>query len=113
MKSTIKLFLLLLLILNHTTSAYSQDFEPIYNSDLKKLELNTSSENNVEEASTKKITLKERFKKFVIGEPTGFTPELYDCPYINKIGPSYMQGFYGSNGWNDHNIYHPYIRGSF
>ena len=64
-----------------------------------------------------KVTLKDRFKKTFIGEPTGFTPqfssELYDCPYINKFGPSFMQGFYGSNGWNDHIIYYPKIQKSF
>ena len=74
-----------------------------------------SSSKNIEEENyeKKKIGLKERFQKFFIGEPTGFTPELYDCPYLNQIGPSYQRGFYGGNGWNNHNIFTPSMIKSF
>ena len=49
----------------------------------------------------------QRIKDNFIGYPVGYTPQIEPSPYINTYGPSYMQGFYGSNGWRDHNAYTP------
>ncbi len=49
----------------------------------------------------------QRIKDNFIGYPIGYTPQIEPSPYINTYGPSYMQGFYGSNGWRDHNAYTP------
>ena len=49
----------------------------------------------------------QKLKDTFIGVPVGYTPQIEPSPYINTYGPSYMQGFYGSNGWRDHNIYNP------
>lgn len=49
----------------------------------------------------------QRLKDAFIGYPVGYTPQIEPSPYINTYGPSYMQGFYGTNGWRDHNVYTP------
>lgn len=49
----------------------------------------------------------QKLKEAFIGVPVGYTPQIEPSPYINTYGPSYMQGYYGSNGWRDHNIYSP------
>lgn len=49
----------------------------------------------------------QKIKDTFIGYPIGYTPQIEPSPYINTYGPSYMQGFYGSNGWRNHNIYEP------
>ncbi|MBP3820612.1 hypothetical protein J6G99_03090 [bacterium] len=54
-----------------------------------------------------KTTFMDRLKNVFTGVPTGYTPQIQPSPYLNSFGPSYMQGFYGSSGWNDHNIYNP------
>ncbi len=101
-----KSFLAVLLLLISISIVHAENFKPTYdNAEV--------SQENSEQQIPKKLSLVERIKKYFIGEPTGFTPEIYDCPYLNTMGPSYMRGFYGSNGWNNHNIYHPYVRGSF
>lgn len=51
-----------------------------------------------------------KIKKAFLGVPTGYTPPVsLPSPYLNSYGPSYMQGFYGNNGWNSHNIYSPFV----
>lgn len=49
-----------------------------------------------------------KIKKAFIGEPTGYSPQITPSPYLNGYyGPSYQQGFYTGNRWNDHNAYYP------
>ena len=50
-------------------------------------------------------------KNSLFGQPTGYTPQIEPSPYLNSFGPSYMRGFYGRNGWADHNIYSPTVTG--
>jgi len=53
-----------------------------------------------------------RLKRAFIGEPTGYTPQIEPSAYLNHYGPSYNQGFYTPNVWNDHNIYNPIYSGT-
>ena len=62
-------------------------------------------ENNY--CTPQKTSFVEKLKNAFIGTPTGYTPQIAPSPFINTYGPSYMRGFYGSNGWNDHNVYRP------
>ena len=49
-----------------------------------------------------------KLKSAFIGQPTGYTPQVPPSPYLNKYyGPSYQQGFYTGDRWNDHNVYYP------
>ena len=49
-----------------------------------------------------------KLKSAFIGQPTGYTPQIPPSPYLNPYyGPSYQQGFYTGNRWNDHNAYYP------
>jgi hypothetical protein len=52
--------------------------------------------------------LLSKIKSAFIGQPTGYTPQIPPSPYVNPYyGPSYQQGFYTGNRWNDHNAYYP------
>ncbi len=53
------------------------------------------------------MSIKDRLINTFIGQPTGYTPQIYPSPYINTFGPSYMQGTYGDNGWRYHNMVRP------
>lgn len=53
-----------------------------------------------------------KLKNAFIGTPTGYTPQIEPSPYLNSYGPSYMRGYYGSNGWNNHNVYNPIYSGA-
>lgn len=49
-----------------------------------------------------------KLRNAFIGQPMGYTPPIIEpSPYINSYGPSYMRGYYGTNGWNSHNSYNP------
>ena len=57
---------------------------------------------------SEKKGLFNKFKSAFAGRPTGYTPQVQPSPYINPYyGPSYQQGFYTGNRWNDHNAYYP------
>lgn len=56
-------------------------------------------------------SIKNRLMNNLIGQPTGMTPSILSSPYINKFGPSYNRGFYGSNGWGYQNVYRPTMTG--
>ena len=58
------------------------------------------------------MSLKDRLINSFIGQPTGYTPQIYPSPYINSYGPSYMRGTYGTNGWGYHNIVRPVMTGA-
>ena len=68
-------------------------------------------ENWVENGNTyccEKKGLWNKLKSAFVGQPTGYTPQIAPSPYINPYyGPSYQQGFYTGNRWNDHNAYYP------
>ena len=57
-------------------------------------------------------TIKNRLTNNLIGQPTGMTPSILNSPYINKFGPSYNRGFYGTNGWGYQNVYRPTMTGA-
>ena len=60
-----------------------------------------------------KESLLSKLKNVFIGRPSGFTPPVIEpSPYINTYGPSYMRGYYGTNGWNSHNSFNPVYSGS-
>lgn len=63
--------------------------------------------NSQETYCSPKKGILQKIKDTFIGYPVGYTPQIEPSPYINTYGPSYMQGFYGSNGWRDHNFYNP------
>ena len=63
---------------------------------------NTSSSNRI----------KNRLINTFVGQPTGFSPEITNSPYINRFGPSYNRGYYGTNGWGYHNSYNPTFGGA-
>ena len=119
LKYNILFLKIIFVVLFVSNPVYSQEFAPIKIPEMQTPEIQPPTFNDLEDESTqnKKISLKEKLKKVFIGEPTGFTPqfdpELYNCPYINRMGPSFIKGFYGTNGWNDHNIYHPIMTKSF
>ena len=49
-----------------------------------------------------------KLKSAFVGQPTGYTPQIPSSSLINPyFGPSYQQGFYTGNRWNDHNVYNP------
>ena len=49
-----------------------------------------------------------KLKSAFIGQPTGYTPQIPPSSMVNPyFGPSYQQGFYTGNRWNDHNVYSP------
>lgn len=93
------LILIGVISLSFTSSfAYSE----YYNSDNGYI---TENESNY--CSPYKTSFVDRLKGFFVGTPTGYTPQIPPSPYLNSYGPSYMRGYYGSNGWNDHNSYNP------
>ena len=54
-----------------------------------------------------------KLKNALIGQPIGFTPAVVEpSPYLNTYGPSYMRGYYGTNGWRSHNSYNPIYSGA-
>lgn len=57
-------------------------------------------------------TIKNRLMNSIIGQPTGYTPALTNSPYLNRFGPSYSRGYYGSNGWGYHNSFRPTMTGA-
>lgn len=57
-------------------------------------------------------TIRNRLINTFVGQPTGFTPSITNSSYINRFGPSYNRGFYGTNGWGYHNSYHPTMTGA-
>ncbi len=57
-------------------------------------------------------SIKNRLRNNIIGQPTGLTPSILNSPYINKFGPSYNRGFYGTNGWGYQNVYRPTMTGA-
>ena len=72
---------------------------------------NYGEENWVENGNTycsEKKGLWNKLKSAFVGQPTGYTPQIPPSPYLNPYyGPSYQQGFYTGNRWNDHNAYYP------
>lgn len=59
------------------------------------------------------MSLKDRVINSLIGQPTGYTPQIYPSPYLNdRIAPSYMQGYYGNNSLKYHNIIRPVSTGA-
>ncbi len=70
-----------------------------------------SNENWVENGNTycgENRGLFNKLKSAFVGQPTGYTPPIAPSPYLNQYyGPSYQQGFYTGNRWNDHNVYYP------
>lgn len=57
-------------------------------------------------------TMRNRLINTFVGQPTGFTPSITNSSYINRFGPSYNRGYYGTNGWGYHNSYHPTMTGA-
>lgn len=57
-------------------------------------------------------TIKNRLMNSIIGQPTGYTPDITNSPYLNRFGPSYSRGYYGSNGWGYHNSFRPTMTGA-
>ena len=54
-----------------------------------------------------------KLRNTFIGQPMGYTPPVTEpSPYLNTYGPSYMRGYYGTNGWNSHNSYNPIQTGA-
>jgi len=54
-----------------------------------------------------------KLKNTFIGQPMGYTPPVIEpSPYLNTYGPSYMRGYYGTNGWRSHNSYNPIYTGA-
>lgn len=68
-------------------------------------------ENWVQEENSycsEKKGLLSKLKSAFIGQPTGYTPAIPPSHYLNGYyGPSYQQGYYTGNRWNDHNVYYP------
>ena len=56
-------------------------------------------------------SLKSKLLNSLIGQPTGYSPQI-NSEYINSYGQSYTRGFYGTNGWRNHNIYTPSAAGA-
>ena len=104
-----KLFLVLLSISLLSTAAYSE----IYNTDSHYYNNGEYYTDNEEYyCAPKTNNFWSKIKESFVGLPTGYTPSIAPSPYINNFGPSYMQGFYGSNGWNNHNVYNPVYSGA-
>lgn len=57
-------------------------------------------------------SLKDRLINTFIGQPTGFTPQIYPSQYMNTYGPSFMNHAYGTNGWRYQNITRPVMTGA-
>ena len=54
-----------------------------------------------------------KLRNTFVGQPMGYTPQVVEpSPYLNTYGPSYMRGYYGTNGWNSHNSYNPIYSGA-
>lgn len=72
---------------------------------------NYEEENWVENGTTycgEKSGLWNKLKSAFVGQPTGYTPQIPPSSQLNQYyGPSYQQGFYTGNRWNDHNVYYP------
>ena len=104
-----KLLLCLLTFSLLSLSASSQSYynvQNFYPDD----EYNMNDEDSYCAPNNKSIWAK--IKDSFLGQPTGYTPPILPSQYINNFGPSYMQGFYGSSGWNNHNIYNPIYSGA-
>lgn len=70
-------------------------------------------ENRETYCSPQKQGVLTKLRNAFIGQPTGYTtPVPMSSPYINSYGPSYMRGYYGTNGWRDHNVYNPVYSGA-
>lgn len=52
-------------------------------------------------------TIRNRLINTFVGQPTGYTPSITNSSYLNRFGPSFNRGYYGTNGWGYHNSYHP------
>lgn len=59
-----------------------------------------------------RTSIKNKIMNNLIGQPTGMTPSILSSPYINRFGPSYNRGYYGTNGWWYHNSYQPTMTGA-
>lgn len=59
-----------------------------------------------------RTSIKNKIMNNLIGQPTGITPSILSSPYINRFGPSYNRGYYGTNGWGYHNSYQPTMTGA-
>lgn len=59
-----------------------------------------------------RTSIKNKIMNNLIGQPTGMTPSILSSPYINRFGPSYNRGYYGTNGWGYHNSYQPTMTGA-
>lgn len=59
-----------------------------------------------------RTSIKNKIMNNLIGQPTGMTPSILSSPYINRFGPSYNRGYYGTNGWGYHNSYRPTMTGA-
>ncbi len=71
------------------------------------------SQNGSTYCSPENSKVLSRLKNALIGQPMGYTPPVYEpSPYINTYGPSYMRGYYGTNGWNSHNSFNPIYTGA-
>lgn len=57
-------------------------------------------------------TIRNRLINTFVGQPTGYTPSITNSSYINRFGPSFNRGYYGTNGWGYHNSYHPTMSGA-
>lgn len=57
-------------------------------------------------------TMKNRLLNSFVGQPTGYTPSITNSPYLNRFGPSYNRGYYGTNGWGYHNTFNPTMTGA-
>ena len=90
---------LCVLFLSNSVSAYESGY---YNDNY--------YENNQTYCAPKEGLLK-KIKNSIVGQPTGYTPQIEQSEFINTFGPSYMRGFYGRNSWADHNIYSPTVTG--
>lgn len=104
-----KLLLGLLILSLLSLSAHSQNYYDVqdYYSDEEYY-----MSNNDCYCAPKNTSIWTKIKDSFLGQPTGYTPPIMPSQYINNFGPSYMQGFYGSNGWNNHNIYNPIYSGA-
>ena len=100
LRNILTLTLVLTLFCPYCLSEYST-----YNTDYQNSEYSEEYNN--------KVGFWDRVKNAFIGQATGYTPQIVvPSPYINTYGPSYMRGYYGTNGWNSHNSFNPVYTGS-